>query len=1122
MTSSPTDTQSRRGFRLQRFETLNWGTFHRHVAELEPGGANALLTGDIGSGKSTLVDALTTLLVPHQRITYNKAAGAEGRERTLSSYVRGAFRNTKNVLGAGARAEHLRDESSWSVLLAEFGDAARGQVVTLAQVFWLKEGQQAPEKFFVVAETRLAIAEHFTGFGTDARELARRLRRMPQVKVHDQFSDYAAHWRRLLGIASEQALQLFYQTVSMKQVGNLTEFVREHMLDAPSVEERVRALCDGFRNLNAAHEAVLKARRQIELLRPLVEEGARYRTAGERLGRERACRETLDGWRAERRIALLDAQIARNTRARDEAQRRAERLDAECDELRERVTALAVAIEREGGGRLREIDRDLARLDLDKQRQATRTREYQALSKLLGLSTRADADTFAENQARARARLAELEGEETALVQRGRDLHAEILALDAVCRDLAAEIASLEHRRSNIPLHLQELRESLCRELAIPEEALPFAGELIEVAETERAWEPAIERLLRNFAQSLLVPDAHYGSVSRYVDHTRLRGRLVYYQTGARERAAARPASDSVAGKLLVKPDHSLRGWLDSRLAREFDHVCCDDLDAFRRQPRALTRAGQIKTGGTRHEKDDRHALDDRTRYVLGWRNEAKRLALKARLREQQAEGETLLARRSTTDADLARLRETRDAARDLANFTGFAEIDVWATTDRMRVLREERTAVEASSDALATLRERHADASRAANEAEDRRTRVREEIAELGARLERDAEDREAAVAARDAVPAEQRDAHFPTLDELADATRGDREIALRNLDAIQREMREALQARIDAGTKALDASRERLTRRIGEYRERFPAETANLDRAPEGWPEYAEQLEALDRDDLPRFEQRFRELLRTETIHGVALFNANLEEAQRTIHAKIAQINASLRDIEYNPGTHIVLVLEKNPDAEIREFRQDLVACLSDTLEGEEIYSEAKFQQVRAIVERFNGREGLADADRRWTAKVTDVRQWVLFAAAERWNATGEEREYYSDSAGKSGGQKEKLAYTILASGLAYQFGLDRDATRARVFRFVVIDEAFGRGSDDSTRYALELFKRLDLQLLIVTPLQKIHVIEDYVEHVHFVHNDDGRDSRVHSLTIEAFREQRARRERERSAVQ
>jgi len=59
---------------------FNWGTFDGRIWTLHCDGTNALLTGDIGSGKSTLVDALTTLLVPPQRIIYNKAAGAEARE----------------------------------------------------------------------------------------------------------------------------------------------------------------------------------------------------------------------------------------------------------------------------------------------------------------------------------------------------------------------------------------------------------------------------------------------------------------------------------------------------------------------------------------------------------------------------------------------------------------------------------------------------------------------------------------------------------------------------------------------------------------------------------------------------------------------------------------------------------------------------------------------------------------------------------------------------------------------------------------------------------------------------------------------------------------------------------
>ena len=164
-----------------------------------------------------------------------------------------------------------------------------------------------------------------------------------------------------------------------------------------------------------------------------------------------------------------------------------------------------------------------------------------------------------------------------------------------------------------------------------------------------------------------------------------------------------------------------------------------------------------------------------------------------------------------------------------------------------------------------------------------------------------------------------------------------------------------------------------------------------------------------------------------------------------------------------------------------------------------------------MKSIIERFRGREGSSELDKRWTRKVSDVRNWFVFAASERWKEDGTEHEHYTDSGGKSGGQKEKLAYTVLAASLAYQFGLEWGQTRSRSFRFVVIDEAFGRGSDESARFGLGLFKKLNLQLLIVTPLQKIHIIEPYVAAVGFVHNQDGRESLLRNLSIEQYQRER-----------
>jgi uncharacterized protein YPO0396 len=344
-----------------------------------------------------------------------------------------------------------------------------------------------------------------------------------------------------------------------------------------------------------------------------------------------------------------------------------------------------------------------------------------------------------------------------------------------------------------------------------------------------------------------------------------------------------------------------------------------------------------------------------------------------------------------------------------------------------------------------------------------------------------------------------------------------GEHHLTVESCDNREQDMRKWLQDRIDAENKKIERLREKIIQAMTEYKKTYKLDTEDVDISIEAAFEYREMLEKLQADDLPRFVARFKELLNENTIREVANFQSQLNRERETIKGRIARINESLTKIDYNTGRYIVLEAQVSQDADIRDFQSELRTCTEGSLTGSDDtqYSEAKFLQVRRIIERFRGREGQAEMDRRWAAKVTDVRNWFTFAASERWREDDAEHEHYSDSGGKSGGQKEKLAYTILAASLAYQFGLEWGEVRSRSFRFVVIDEAFGRGSDESAQYGLKLFQQLNLQLLIVTPLQKIHIIEPFVSSVGFVHNEEGRASKLRVLSIDEYRaEKEARR--------
>ncbi len=82
-------------------------------------------------------------------------------------------------------------------------------------------------------------------------------------------------------------------------------------------------------------------------------------------------------------------------------------------------------------------------------------------------------------------------------------------------------------------------------------------------------------------------------------------------------------------------------------------------------------------------------------------------------------------------------------------------------------------------------------------------------------------------------------------------------------------------------------------------------------------------------------------------------------------------------------------------------------------------------------------------------------------------------------------------------------------------------MIDEAFGRGSDDSAKFGLKLFAGMQMQLLVVTPLQKTHIIEPFVNSVGFVQNPNGSSSGILNMTIQEYRDRRTAFQNETSTV-
>src|SRR5262249_36156049 len=369
----------------------------------------------------------------------------------------------------------------------------------------------------------------------------------------------------------------------------------QHMLEAFPVEARIEALMAHFDNLNRAHESVLKAKAQIMRLTPLIADCDQHTAHMEEVLAMRGCREALRAFFAGTKAGLLEKRCDGLRLDLDRVGQRLAGLQENAAGQDHQRDEIKTAIAKNGGDRIESLKGEIAGKERLKTDRMARAEQYAGLARAAGLLDGADADAFAANRAAIASETEAIQSRKAETQNAVTDEAVALRELRARHAEIDREIESLKKRRSNLPANMLAIRDSLCRELGADEEKFPFAGELIQVRPEEAAWEGAIERVLHNYAMSLLVPDEEYVRVADWVERTHLGGRLVYYRVRARHGSGPSDLhARSLIGKLAIRPDSPFYAWLDADLARRFDYACCETIDSFRREDRALTRSGQV------------------------------------------------------------------------------------------------------------------------------------------------------------------------------------------------------------------------------------------------------------------------------------------------------------------------------------------------------------------------------------------------------------------------------------------------------------------------------------------------------------------------------------------------
>ena len=335
-------------------------------------------------------------------------------------------------------------------------------------MFWLRGANAGgqPDRYYVTTDKPLSVAVDFADFGSDMTALRRRLR-AGGAQVYDSFPDYGKDFRRRLGIKSEQAMELFHQTVSMKSVGNLTNFVRDHMLEPFDAAKWTANIVAHFEDLTKAHEAVQRARSQLTALGPLLAECDTHDKVVAQIATLAAQRTALKYYFADLKAGLVDRLIAGLSAERTSLHAQLNDFATRLKDLRSRERSLDIELAGHGGNRLAEIDRLLKEGEAACRDRMDRAERFGKLLAEAGLDPVETADHFAARRhqiaaARDRARQ-DLTDAQNKLTEAGytakelRDKAAEV----------NAELISLREHPNNIPRRQLDLRTWMCRELGL-------------------------------------------------------------------------------------------------------------------------------------------------------------------------------------------------------------------------------------------------------------------------------------------------------------------------------------------------------------------------------------------------------------------------------------------------------------------------------------------------------------------------------------------------------------------------------------------------------------------------------------------------------------------------------
>jgi uncharacterized protein YPO0396 len=935
--------------------------------------------------------------------------------------------------------------------------------------------------------------------------------------------EYGRLMRKVFGMRSEKAHTLFSQTIGVKVLGDLNEFVRFQMLEERDAETEFQKIKNYFKTLSDAHRAIEKAYQQIELLSPIREKAILLTQHKTDLVITENHKSAAPLWFAQKRKTLTEDFIAEKIKESESINEEKIVIESEIGQMSDQERELDIQIKTdEVGKQISSLERKNVELSNSKEERLAELKHYNDLASSLEFQLNPQTKELFDQQrtdAVARKKITEEVWEQNDQERIKTLSHKQ--SLDRDFETISNELTVLRSQKNNITGSAARIRGEIISHLGVSEKEIPFIGELIQVRKDSKEWESAIERLLHNFALRLIIPIEYYQKVNKYVHENDLKGRITYHKFNKKELAPIifnTPSENELIHKLDFK-ESQYKEWVKQEIEKSYSYVCVENIEDFRLADKAILKSGLIKNN-TRHEKDDRPEIRNSQQYVLGWDNKEKIAYLKEQADLLNKEIKQVEQKNTYLKNHQARILSEKDNLTRLIEFNSFKKIDWWSIASQIQENKQRVEELQKTNNRIKTLKKQRDDIldllKLKSSKAEELKTRLRLIEAEVNTQNQK----------LREANEVIERYSGLEINEKLnqfnVEFIKED-QIDIYSIDSKERLVISKVNERLEELKNLIrttSSSAESLMRHFinpsKEITERFEdwnTDTHRLRENAEFIDEYVALLERIEKQELAEYKQQFKKYLNEEMITKMSDFQTWLERQEEEIEENIEILNRSLSKINFRqiPPTFISLQAEKDYSPKVRDFKIKLQDWKPNLIEFERTKDDSiledSFNKIKILLDQLTN-------DDNTRKEVLDVRNWLKFKAVELYREdTTKQFRSYTGTAKLSGGEGAQLTYTILSSAIAYQFGIHSEGMNTNSFRFICVDEAFSKQDDEKAKFLMELCKQLHLQLMVVSPAkaEEVAIVEPFIARVHFVQRKDNRNSVVFDMPIKQLQEHR-----------